>query len=539
MEKLIKSGLLFLLLLSVSTLWAQPKLDDCRAMVERGNYREAKAGLLQLVEQKTKHKEEAYYWLGVIHFEENELDFAKEAFAKGLAIKDKSPLNLAGMGRVLVREGAVAEAKPMLEKALKYNHGKDPEADMAVAAAYLELGEKERADARIILYKLETEAPDNPRPSLVLGDFYAYHHTPDPALERYEKVIKKAPNYVPAYVAAANIKVDQQAYEEAGQYLNQAIQIDPEYAPAYRHRGELWLKAGNYEQARNDYSRYVELSGNDTRARIRYGSFLYLTGNYDEALEQFAMVRKEGKATNLVERLSGYCFFETGQLEQARAHLDTYFAQSKKGDLLAEDHFYYGQVLIAQGEREVGENHVNQAIALKPEFNSFFGELAAKARHRKDYSEQAHYMQLYLANKSDKTQQEIFRLGKACYFAEDFDCALENFQQVVEMAPEKVEVYYWIGESAKKLTDEERGKAIQIEASQQVMDLLGEKETLTEDESRYLLSACTHLAIVTYDQQEDGTGNCQDAMSYLLKILELTPDNEGIQALVDYCEQNQ
>jgi tetratricopeptide (TPR) repeat protein len=333
--------------------------------------------------QDPKNIDEVYYLLGMISYDQEAFEQAKDYFQMGLKERGGSGLNKSGMGKMMLKEGKTAEAYEFLESALAKSKGKDIDVEYAAADAYLEGGPAEIAEAKRILYQLKDKDPNDPRPNIYLADYYKKQGVPELAIEEYEKAKQKDPNFVQAYASLAELYLDEgkktgdaETLNKGVKNANDAIEKNADYPPSYRIRGELNLLAKRYEAARDDLKKYVSMTSNDLKARIRYASFLFLSKNYQEAIDELEAISQD-TVTNVMRRLRGMSYNQIGNQQKAEAAMQDYFDNVKKEEyIIWEDYDVYGDIFRAKGDLEKADEYYAKAIQLNDERTSKFETLA-------------------------------------------------------------------------------------------------------------------------------------------------------------------
>ncbi|MEZ4772366.1 MAG: hypothetical protein R3D00_04220 [Bacteroidia bacterium] len=422
-----------ILVFGQAALFAQVPLDKPKQNILYEKFGDAETELKQLLSQAPKNIDEIYYLLGMISYKQEGYDKAKEYFQTGLKERSSSGLNMAGMGMSMIKESKLAEGYDFLTKALARSKGKDFDVEVAAALAYLEGGPSETAEAKKILYALKDKDPNDPRPHIYLAEYYKKQGVPELAIEEYEKAKEKAPDFVQAYAALAELYFEEGKKTGDGNMLNEgvknaneAIRIDPAFPPSYRIRGELNLLAKRYEAARDDLKKYVSMTDNDLRARIRYASFLFLSENYKEAIAELEQIEID-TVTNVMLRLKGMSYNKLGDQTKAKDAMDKYFSRVAKEDyIIWQDYQVTGDIYRAMGNLEQADENYKKMVEKNDEMVSYFEDLAkeyeAKANAIDD--EAKSYRSAATAAQSDV--QKYFDAYNECAKVNDAECADKN-----------------------------------------------------------------------------------------------------------------
>jgi tetratricopeptide (TPR) repeat protein len=372
------------LLLTLGSAYAQVDLTGVRDKIANDQLSDAAKELEGMVSQNPKNLDEVYFLLGRIAYMNENYDQARKHFQSGLNAKSKSPLNLAGMGLVEMREGNSAQATELLTQARTLSKGKLPDVEYTAAEAMLLGGTTEIGEAKKILYGMKESDPNNPEPYIKLGDYYKKVGVPELAISDLEAAIKKRPNYYPAYVSLAELKFEEgkatkqaESFNQGFKYANQAIELNANYAPAYRIRAELYLLNQQYDKARDDMRTYVSKTDGDLKARIRYAGLLFLTESYQDCLNELDAIEKAGMVTNVMRRLRAMSLDKTGEKEKALSAIQDYFANVKKEEFLIwQDYEAYGDILRSNGRIEEADGYYAKAIEKNGERVALYGEAA-------------------------------------------------------------------------------------------------------------------------------------------------------------------
>lgn len=383
MLKRVLSFCLSMIVLGQIGVMAQVNLEGAIAKIRAEKLDDAEVELKSYLGNKEKNEDEIFYWLGHISYLKDAYTQATDYFQKGLDARGRSGLNLAGMGLMMIKESKLTEAYDFLEKAMTYNKGKDPLVEYAVADAYLQGGPSEIGEAKKILYDMPSRDPENPAPHIALGGYYKKSGVPELAIEEFEKAKSKDATYVPAYVALAELYLDEGKKNNDAQMLadglknaNEAVKLNAEFAPAYRVRGELYLIAKEYQRARDDLKKYVSLTDGDLKAQVRYASFLFLSENYQEAIDELVRLKKD-TVTNVMLRLEGMSYNQIGELDKAEAAMNQYFERVQKEEYrLWQDYDAMGDIYRSKGNLEKADEFYQKAILKDDSRAEKFEELA-------------------------------------------------------------------------------------------------------------------------------------------------------------------
>lgn len=111
------------------------------------------------------------------------------------------------------------------------------------------------------------------------------------AIEDFTRAISEDPDYAPAYVALARVRVERgplspSANRETEEFLRKALAIDPSSADAHVVLGRLYLFSWRWEDCGREFRAAVDLNPNDAEAHARYSEYLGLTNRPEESLRE-------------------------------------------------------------------------------------------------------------------------------------------------------------------------------------------------------------------------------------------------------------
>lgn len=221
-------------------------------------------------------------------------------------------------------EGQLADAVGSSLKALEWWRKAtsfDPSnSDLAVRVAYELARQDDPTTAIQILKDSIAAAPKEPKTRVYLSQIYARHlKKPDLGLESAMKAIALAPNYLPAWVAAHEILLEDQP-QKAAELLEKALNNSTDST-------EYWLQLGNYMRKFNlkeggalppdqikkigaIYQKAIELSPHDAAALAQAGDFFILARDAKQALDLYERAVKLNAKTahpsldNIQEKLA-------------------------------------------------------------------------------------------------------------------------------------------------------------------------------------------------------------------------------------------
>ncbi|MEO0469978.1 MAG: tetratricopeptide repeat protein, partial [Bacteroidota bacterium] len=384
---------------------------------------------------------------------------------------------------------------------------------------------------KIMLYALRDQYD---LANLSLIAYYHDQHQTEASIQACEAALASGSNQLTILCKLTELLIEAGQFGAAKERLNQAIAIDPAFLPLFPLRGELWLRSKNYPKAAAAFKHYVARNPSDHQASMRYAAVLFLNGDYAAAMTEFDHLEKAGVSPALVQRLKAYSFYETERFAEAAATLDRYFTIQAADRIIATDYVYLGKISLARGKQAQADEAFGQAVEMDSEQAAVYQDLSQQYRKEKDYRQQAHYLHLFLLAESNTQSAEWLQLGKAYYFAQEFEAAQKVFSALVEEDDEYVAALYWLGETLRK-AHPNRPQASWQPYFTKVVELLELESELNDAQTRWMLGSVTALAIHFYAPENPLQKDCEQAVVYLEKLVHLKPDQTAYQLMLDSC----
>ncbi len=194
-------------------------------------------------------------------------------------------------------------------------------------------------------------------------------------------------------------KVDGEAYDEALEAINQAIELVPEESWYFHERAWLYSLIGDFDAALNNINRAIELSPADADNIARRGALQLDMGNYNAAIEdlQLAIRRNRG---------------------------NPYY------------HSDLGRALLAKNDFEGALAEFEAAVQLAPDESGFLGSRADIYLHFGDVDAAFRDITRAVHLNPDEAWHHDQLAGIYAWYLGDFEKALEQNDQAIELDPE-------------------------------------------------------------------------------------------------------
>lgn len=400
-------------------------LQELVTRTDNENFEIAAAGYRALI-TKDPSKGEYYFYYGENFFKRGDSDSARVFYNKGVEVNATYPLNYVGLGKVLLTEGNITDAKAQFFKAITLGANKNAEVFRKIAEAWL-VTDTKNADEAIVLansaIKLESKNPEN---YILLGDAQLEKNPSDGSapVKSYQQASSLNPKSTKGILREGKLYQRGRNYQLALDYYKKAMGIDPSYAPAYREIAELYSLAGQPARSIENWQKYLELNNSDY-ARYRFMSALFANKQYAEAVKEYENLQKTNFENVYLERLAAYSYAEMGNKTDTAAYtkglaaINKFFSTAGPNfKYIANDYKYKGLLLARQGNDSLGIAEMEKAIALDPSSRGeIYGTIAGMAARNKKYDQ----VILYLEKKAEGDYKNLnvndcFDLGKAYYF---------------------------------------------------------------------------------------------------------------------------
>ncbi|MEN6311783.1 MAG: tetratricopeptide repeat protein [Acidobacteriota bacterium] len=271
----------------------------------------------------------------------------------------------------------------------------------------------------------------------------------DVALTCYNDVMKREPNYAPAYLKAASVHTMKQDSDQALDLLEKAIQVKPDFTPALEFFVQVANRAGHNMNVQNQpdkavayYSRIASLPGVDKLQKTVLTDALYNMGVsafqgrlYDQSVEAFMRlasipnieVDAKQNAT-FAHYMLGLDFSILNKDEDAQPHLMKYIEMADTDATKA--YVPTAHYMLAKNEYAVVDKEVE---ALKNDKAATNVEQKAKDLVAKHAAILEH-IQLAIAGNPGIEDAYIVE-GNYYYLAGDLDNAEKAYQTLIEKFP--------------------------------------------------------------------------------------------------------
>jgi len=251
---------------------------------------------------------------------------------------------------------------------------------------------------------------------------WAYLHLKEyeQAMSDFNSALALKPDYAWVYGSRGLAYHLLKDYQRAIADFDRAIELNPKYAWAYEQQGSVYRNLRNYQRALEDYDHAVELDPNYVWAYLDRGITYRLLKDYEQALAEF------DRALEL------------------RPHYASIFAQRGLTSLWMQN---IGQAIIDYTHsREIDfyylQNH-----------NNWMAIWSGLCYEIPDL-EVIEQLEIIATTDPENPVASVCR-GVAMWLRRDFEEALQELEQAIQIAPEEWDPYFWKGMTYASLGGEE------------------------------------------------------------------------------------
>lgn len=303
--------------LRILDLWAQRDPADARIDLYRGQVYVVKsqpdlaASCFRRSLEKSTENPQAYFELGAILYERNQLPQAKDALLNAVREDTKNPEYRAKLASIYLAMGNADAAIESLKHVEAAGVSLPATYYYILARAYRRKGDDARSTAYMESFQQATSAErdrearelEAERP-IAQAQRELEHGNPKAARGLFEKALQADPNQWEPHAYLAEMDLDASDMAGAYPHLQRLEEIDPDSATGNFLMARYWFQRLNYDQARL-YAEKVKLSRPaNTEVRALLGGIYTKLGDKEKARQEYQeAVRLAPERADLRQRL--------------------------------------------------------------------------------------------------------------------------------------------------------------------------------------------------------------------------------------------
>jgi tetratricopeptide (TPR) repeat protein len=525
----MKKHWLFIALLVTSIISSAQTVEEGLKALDFERYEYARNVFTKLIAQDPS-KGDNYYYLGQTYGYLLQPDSSLMEYNAGIKAEPSNGINYVGLGEYYLNENKVNDAKAQFEKALSFSKDKDGKPNdakiLSLVAGAMVSGESKLLDDALTTINRSLEIDKkNYDIMIIAGDVMLERNEGGPAASFYEKAIDLNKARPKAYTRLAGVWLRVRNAEATFTELNRALAIDPNYAPALKSLAEYYYQTRKFEKAKETYKKYLENSEASVANKVRFAQILFRTKEYEEALNEIIEIQKTDRNNIYLFRLAGYSYYEVGEAKKdtskfrpGLASMETFFTKVDLQKVIQSDYEYYGKLLSKiPGKDSLAIMNIRKAIDMDSSKVELYRDLAMVYNKSKKFNEATDYFELYISRAKKPNAADYYLMGRAAYFAKQYDKADSAFMKVSELKPDYADAYLWRGNSNVQL-DPDAKTTIAKEFYERYVTLA---EAAPDKNKRGLVDAYDYLG--KYAIKKDDSAN---AKAYFNKIVALDPENK-------------
>ncbi len=452
-------------------------LSSALKMTKSEKYEDANAAFEALIKQNPNNSD-LYFYYGENMLKDydsdpysNTLDEvcknAKTAFEDGLKVDSLNPLDLVGIGMVILLQNndtITADVyfnkaeKQLPRRAKKYT---DRDVNTLIKLGLAQLYAKNPRYKKAIAYleKIKEIKPDNTDIYMALGDVYINENDASEAIKNYNQAVYKNPKLISPLVKIGTLYMRSRNLNEAKNYFEQAKEMDSTFAPLYRGLGEMYSMGGLANLSKQNFKIFLDLSGNNIPAKVQYVNSLFKAREYKEAIENIEDILTVDKSRTYLYRVAAYSCYEMKPPDypKARTYIETFFKNSPHDKIIIKDYEYYGRILLRLKDTSLIDKafeELMKAYKLDSTDNDLIADISINAYYSKRFSLAAQMLSRKItigkANSNDyiylgKTYYQMAQAEKSDSIAqkEDYMNADKAFTELAQKEPNNIQAYLW------------------------------------------------------------------------------------------------
>ncbi|HYM82435.1 MAG TPA: tetratricopeptide repeat protein [Candidatus Limnocylindria bacterium] len=379
----------------------------------------------QIAQRMDPQLAQAYSGQGEVFRRQEKCDQAVPLFTKATELDRKFPDAQLGLGDCYLTLKQFDKAVAAFSEGLKWGPKQRPRFLVALGAA-----ETERDSLRaagIYFTRAREEAPNDPEVRKALGDFYFRRGTWALAVIENQAAVAIDTNDVELRFALAQSLDFADRPSDALEEYQRVAAKDPDFAPAQLGLGTLLYRAGNqgktvdrHQEAMTPLKRYTEMEPTDGKGWSVLGRNLYYLKMPEEAFAAMQKAEQLGGANKEMYTILGRYYADKKEWGKA---LDAF----AKGEPSARDQLVIAQVMVFQFNPQTADSiYMGKA-------DSVYRAIVAKD------------------STAGEARFALVEMGKLRFRKKDYPEAIALFERRIQLDPNSGEAYYYIGLSRKEM----------------------------------------------------------------------------------------
>lgn len=266
-------------------------------------------------------------------------------------------------------------------------------------------------------------------------------------------VLKKSPNYIPAYLTRAQINRKLNLLEKAEADYGKAVELSPGYALASYFRGNFFSGLGKYKKAISDFTKTIEIDPSYAPAFLERGIALTSINEHDKAIRDFEVALAAWPKWAATFKIFG-AYLNRGMENIKKKAYNTALSDLSRAIELnpkfAESYLNRGIVFENLKEFDKAILDFNYAIVLQPGYaEAYYNRGHVFKTRRKFDLAIADYLKTVEFEPEHK--QAHYTLGELYIKQKKFDKCIPHFARVSEIDSRNYWAIYWKALALEKI----------------------------------------------------------------------------------------
>jgi tetratricopeptide (TPR) repeat protein len=442
---ILKTFLLFWILLLTFNVYSQDNLEKGIAAVKRGEYVTA----LDVLKGVSKDSYEANLYYGIALFNTGSVKDAEKFIKDAIKKDNERPEAYSVLGQIYSSQKKYSEAASQFENAKKYlplNKTKNDLEKEEIQTIINVLGAESDnfiADGKVdkaiaSMTQAKTYDDKNPEVYSKLGDAYLARGAFEPAKTNYQLALQNRPNYAPALYGLGRVAFKQKQYSLSLENQIKATQADNNFAPAFFEKGLIFYLLDKFNDAIEAFERYDQLVPGSPRGKTYLAKSYYGKGELDKALQILDEVLAKDPDYGEANKYKAYVLIDKKDYTQA----EEYFNKVKSDDMNAEAYTKWSKIYVEKKEFTKAYELLDKAVAMAPEDENVQFEYGKALFNEKKYSDA-----LLKFNKAIElgivNVAAYVYAGISYFYLNEFDKGIEILTKSIELSPTIASAYLW------------------------------------------------------------------------------------------------
>ncbi|MFT5777245.1 MAG: tetratricopeptide (TPR) repeat protein [Crocinitomicaceae bacterium] len=268
----------------------------------------------------------------------------------------------------------------------------------------------------------------------------------DEAMRDFDASIKRDKEHTEAYMNKVTIYTDQGNKEAAIATCDKMLFVFPDDPKMYSTRAGVFKNFGDFTNALKDWNRAVEVSENDPHYLVERSNFK------DDLNDDLGALADCDLAISISPNVAYFHYMRSRPLYDLQDFTGVIEACDKSLELDPKEHramVMKANVLDAYGMAKEAMELYELAIATSPQDENAYNQLAISLYGRGDPESARSVLLRFKSTSATK----LMSLGQLSADLGEFQTALENFTQLIELDPTSAKAYYMCGLMKDTLQD--------------------------------------------------------------------------------------